>query len=154
MLNHFLTFTYNIAFHILLIHRNNPRQFISCLTAQCLCGSVIATPCHWHQLTKKRFERRQNGSLEVVVPMLSFCYKHPLKFLWLANCNSYHGRSSAILFQPFSISLLLLCAGILLMALLFKYCSKAKQSRQMQNWSAIIGEVCKKRNRQQSITQG
>jgi len=32
VLNHFLTFIYNVLFHILLIRQDNPRLFISYLT--------------------------------------------------------------------------------------------------------------------------
>lgn len=46
MLKHFLTLIYNMLFHILLIHHDKPRQFMSCLTAQSLWGSMIAAPCH------------------------------------------------------------------------------------------------------------
>lgn len=107
MLKHFLNLIFNILFHILLIHHDNPRQFMSYLTVQSLWGSMVATPCHWQQLTKKHFERRQNGCLEVLVPMLSFSYKLSLKFLWFTSYSSYHRKRSARLLQPLSVSLVL-----------------------------------------------
>lgn len=96
MLNHFLTFIYDIV-QILFVHQKDTRRVLpNCPRFLWIATDTSQEECVW------------KGDKMDPLKSCPFCYKHSLKFLWLTNWNLYHRRTSARWLQPISLSLVLL----------------------------------------------